>query len=416
MAPFEFNSTTHFLASYDSTTIDVYELMISSTSSPPSAVRATDCKLVTIIATCSRDQLEENQYDALKLFDEEIAGRDLRNLAEDLSQSHFYVNPLGNTFIDVSGGGGGFVDPAFGVQFFRLNDTFNWSQYGAVRPPPPSSVANLWDTRHGFPCRSGEKSEAIVDYKKQLKEKDEKLGELKTQLKSNTIDLESAKRDLEKYQKWCYDFSPVRCWVPSFKEEAIDAFWLLDEDCGGLPPPPTVQVWNADGKFDAENWWCIKANRRMQGGGETTMLVYYDGDFDYAVIDNPMTSRKERVSVPYKVKNGEFAADRNFSLGYFPFTWETPVELVPSLERGHGGGDGVQPSPLAHGDDGDGGGVLRTCVEEEHGDGDDVHEMREPSPLAREQELEGPWMERESWTCDEHLLQPTLHHKFTTQN
>ncbi|CAL1391938.1 unnamed protein product [Linum trigynum] len=364
MAPFEFNSTTHFVASYDSTTIDVYELMISSTSSPPSAVRATDCKLVTIIATCSRDQLEENQYDALKLFDEEIAGRDLRNLAEDLSQSHFYVNPLGNTFIDVSAGGGGFVDPAFGVQFFRLNDTFNWSQYGAVRPPPPTTVANLWDTRHGFPCRSGEKSEAIVDYKKQLKEKDEKLGELKTQLKSQTLDLESAKRDLEKYRKWCYDFryryrdtisaseapakirrrrvkvarstfvalsppavpiSPVRCRVPSFKEEAIDAFWLLDEDCGGLPPPPAVQVWSADGKFDAENWWCIKANRRVQGGGETTMLVYYDGDFDYAVIDNPMTSRKERVSVPYKVKNGEFAADRNFSLGYFPFTWEVRV-------------------------------------------------------------------------------------------
>ncbi|CAI0627712.1 unnamed protein product, partial [Linum tenue] len=142
-----------------------------------------------------------------KLFEEEITRRDLSNLAEDLSQSHFYVNPLGNCFIDVSAGDGEFVDPAFGVQFLRLNDTFNWSQYGAVNPPPPSTVDNLWDTRHGFPHRSGEKSKAIVDYKKQLNEKDEKLGKLKTQLRLNTLDLESAKRDMEKYSKWCYDFT-----------------------------------------------------------------------------------------------------------------------------------------------------------------------------------------------------------------
>ncbi|CAL1376616.1 unnamed protein product [Linum trigynum] len=267
MAPFEFNSTTHFVASSESTTIDVYELT-PSTTSPSSAVRTTDWKIVVTVAATSHQQ-QENQYDALKLFEEEITGRDLSNLAEYLSQSHFYVNPLGNCFIDVSAGDGEFVDPAFGVQFLRLNDTFNWSQYDAVNPPPPSTVGNLWDTHHGFPHRSGEKSEAIVDYKKQLNEKDEKLGKLKTQLRSNTLDLESAKRDMEKYCKWCYDFtcryrdtisaseaaakirrrrvkvarstfvalsppavsiSPVRCRVPLFKEEAIDAFWLLDED------------------------------------------------------------------------------------------------------------------------------------------------------------------------------------------
>ncbi|CAI0429432.1 unnamed protein product [Linum tenue] len=204
MAPFEFNSTTHFVASSESTTIDVYELT-PSTTSPSSAVRTTDWKIIATVAATSHHQ-QENQYDALKLFEEEITGRDLSNLAEDLSQSHFYVNPLGNCLIDVSAGDGEFVDPAFGVQFFRLNDTFNWSQYGAVNPPPSSTVGNLWDTRHGFPHRSGEKSEAIVDYKKQLNE-NEKLGKLKTQFRSNTLDLESAKRDLEKYCKWCYDFT-----------------------------------------------------------------------------------------------------------------------------------------------------------------------------------------------------------------
>ncbi|CAL1368657.1 unnamed protein product [Linum trigynum] len=133
MAPFEFNSTTHFVASSESTTIDVYELTLSTTS-PSSAVRTTDWKIVATVAATSHHQ-QENQYDALKLFEEEITGRDLRNLAEVLSQSHFYVNPLGNCFIDVSAGDGEFVDPAFGVQFLRLNDTFNWSQYGAVNPP-----------------------------------------------------------------------------------------------------------------------------------------------------------------------------------------------------------------------------------------------------------------------------------------
>ncbi|CAI0455835.1 unnamed protein product [Linum tenue] len=350
MAPFELNSTTHFVASSDSTTIDIYELTTSK-DSPPSAVKATDWKILATAAVTSHHQ-PEDQHDALKLFDEVITGRNLRNLAEDLSQFHFYVNPLGNTFIDVSAGGG-----QFGVQFFRLNDTFNWSQYGAFNPPP--AEAKLWHTRHGF-----SNGDTVVDYKKQLKAKDEKLVELKTELRSKTADLESEKRELDKYRKWCSDFryryrdtistsespakiwrrrvkvarstfvtlsppvvptSPVSCRVPSFKEEAIDAFWLLDEDCGGLPPPPAVQVWTADGKFDAENWWCIKANRRVQGGGETTMLVYYDGKFDYAEFYNPMTSRRERVPVPYKVKDGVLGANRNFSIGYFSFTWEVRV-------------------------------------------------------------------------------------------
>ncbi|CAI0455462.1 unnamed protein product [Linum tenue] len=358
MAPFELNSTIHFVASSDSRTIDVYELTTSK-DSPPSAVKATDWKIVAnVTVMTSHHQQEGDGYDALKLFDEVITGRDLRNLAEDLSRFHFYVNPLGNTFIHVSAGGGEFIHPAFGVQFFRLNDTFNWSQYGAFNPPP--AEAKLWHTRHGF-----SDGDAVVDYKKQLKAKDEKLVELKTELRSKTADLESEKRELDKYRKWCSDFryryrdtisaseaaakirrrrvkvarstfvslsppvvpnSPVRCRVPSFKEEAIDAFWLLDEDCGGFPPPPAVQVWTADGKFDAENWWCIKANRRVQGGGETTMLVYYDGKFDYAEFYNPMTSRRERVPVPYKVKDGGMlGANRNFSVGYFSFTWEVRV-------------------------------------------------------------------------------------------
>ncbi|CAL1391479.1 unnamed protein product [Linum trigynum] len=49
MAPFEFNSTTHFVASSESTTIDVYELT-PSTTSPSSAVRTTDWKIVATVA------------------------------------------------------------------------------------------------------------------------------------------------------------------------------------------------------------------------------------------------------------------------------------------------------------------------------------------------------------------------------
>ncbi|CAN0857474.1 hypothetical protein LINGRAHAP2_LOCUS6759 [Linum grandiflorum] len=358
MAPFDFISNITFVASADKTTIQVYELTTSTAS--PSAVRTTDWKTIGTIGGTHQD----HQYDSLKLFDEEIRGRDLRNLAEDLAQSHFFVNPHGNCFLDVSAGE--FVDPAFGVQYLRLNDTFNWSQYGVVKAPP---LHPLWSSRHALPYRGGEApeeeelNEAIVDYGKQLKGKEAKLGELSSRLASKKAELESAKKDVEKYRKWCSDFkyrykdtistleapvkikrrrvrvpkstfrvssppivpnSPVGCRVPSFKEETIDAFWLLDEDCGGFPLPPAVQVWSSDGKFDGENWWCIKANRRVQGG-ETTMLVYYEGEFDYAEFDNPMTSRRERVPVPYKVKNGEFAADRNFSLGYFSFTWEVRV-------------------------------------------------------------------------------------------
>ncbi|CAN1726001.1 hypothetical protein LINPERHAP1_LOCUS318 [Linum perenne] len=346
MAPFHFISSITFVASSDKSTIDVYELTTSTDS--PSALRTTDWKTVGIIGSH-----QNQQYDSLKLFDEEIRGRDLRNLAEDLAQSHLFVNPHGNCFLDVSAGK--FVDPAFGVRYLRLNDIFNWSQYGIVKPPPSPT----WSSRHALPYRGG----APEEVKKQLKGKEEKLGKLSSRLGSKKAELESAKRDVEKYRKWCSDFkyryrdtistseapvkikrrrvgvpkstfrlssppnvpnSPIGCRVPSFKEETIDAFWLLDEDCGGFPLPPAVQVWSSDGKFDGENWWCIKANRRVQGG-ETTMLVYYEGDFDYAEFDNPMTSRRERVPVPYKVKNGEFAADKNFSLGYFSFTWEVRV-------------------------------------------------------------------------------------------
>ncbi|CAL1413674.1 unnamed protein product [Linum trigynum] len=361
MAPsFELASADHFVTSSDRSTIEVYEL----NSANPSIVRKFDWEKVAVIivaAAAGRGQHQElhHQYDGLKVLNKEIKDQELKNLAADLTQSHLMVNPHGNCYLDVTSTSS-FVDPTFGVEYYRVNDIFGWCRRYGVTPPPATVTSTTWSQHHdmmfGVP---------VVDYESQLKAKDDEIRGLDTEIDAKRAEVEAAAADMERCRKWNADLKSAHPSVPSgpgaivkLQERRLsvltatflvsaasaaaarrptpvvglgfrvpefdkgdvpfDGFNLVDQDCRGLPAPPAVRVRTRDGWFDTHNWWYVMSrSQKYLGGNAGRVLVFYDGDFSYAEVQNPRCNRREKVPVPYKME-GEFAADRNFDLVYSP--------------------------------------------------------------------------------------------------
>ncbi|CAN1343302.1 hypothetical protein LINPERPRIM_LOCUS39753, partial [Linum perenne] len=120
---------THFVASSDGTTIQIYKLTTDPTTHP-SSIRKEHWKNVATINTTAKDHQDVSLYDGLQFEDNHgrIEGREsLTMLAQHLAQLGFLVSPQGYCFHDV-------IEHEMFVEleihYLRLNDLFCWSHHG----------------------------------------------------------------------------------------------------------------------------------------------------------------------------------------------------------------------------------------------------------------------------------------------
>ncbi|CAI0428936.1 unnamed protein product [Linum tenue] len=211
MAPFDFKSNKHFVASSDGVTLQVYELT-KLTLTHPSSIRKTHWRKVANINTNldgggddDNTADETRTYDGLVFFDGhgKIEGREaLTKLAQHLKRLSLMVSPGGHCFQDVNELGG-YVD--FGLHYLRLNDLFSWPHHGvdlARTDMWRSSELKYHDPRHSQRSKQttgGGSTISMEKYKENLREKKEdELQELREEMgKLN----ETKEEELQKLRK-----------------------------------------------------------------------------------------------------------------------------------------------------------------------------------------------------------------------
>ncbi|CAI0428937.1 unnamed protein product [Linum tenue] len=210
MAPFDFKSNKHFVASSDGVTLQVYELT-KLTLTHPSSIRKTHWRKVANINTNldgggddDNTADETRTYDGLVFFDGhgKIEGREaLTKLAQHLKRLSLMVSPGGHCFQDVNELGG-YVD--FGLHYLRLNDLFSWPHHGvdlARTDMWRSSELKYHDPRHSQRSKqttgggSTISMEKYKELKRLLTEKDEKLVNLKEEMDDELQNLREKKED-----------------------------------------------------------------------------------------------------------------------------------------------------------------------------------------------------------------------------
>ncbi|CAN0857476.1 hypothetical protein LINGRAHAP2_LOCUS6760 [Linum grandiflorum] len=344
MAPFELRSINLFISSSDNATVDIYELTADDD------VAATDWTLVASAGPLAKTQ---PHYDALKVFDKMIKGRPLRNLAEDLTQSHVLVNLEGLCFLDVRN----FIHPILGFQFLRLQDLFLWSHYGVCNSTSITTVWNPRDILYGG---------VVVDHAGRIAEKDAELENLTHQVLEMEAQLDQAKSELSFFRKhyWgavlpsskgkpALDAEGRRRKLPpttfarvagkgagdrfrgmSLDVKAVDNFDVIDGEEEVGPAPEFKVGWDASkgGKFDSENWWYVRSSHP---DGGSTMVAYYEGSFDYVEFYNGHTGKKERVPVPCAV-DANFKATRHLRLASLSsLHFRVVFTYIPSIPLTH---------------------------------------------------------------------------------
>ncbi|CAI0554596.1 unnamed protein product [Linum tenue] len=188
MAPFDFKSDKHFIASPDGTTLKVYELI--NPTIHPSSIRKIHWREVATITANDDDEVAEESYDGLLFFDGhgKIEGREaLTKLAQYLTRLRLMVSPEGYCFQDVTGLG---EHNDFGIQYLRLNDLFNWPRHGvdAAR----SSVWHRLELRYVMPkYKKSPKQTTGVGVSK------EKYEELKTMLRVKNEELAKVREEMD---------------------------------------------------------------------------------------------------------------------------------------------------------------------------------------------------------------------------
>ncbi|CAI0627499.1 unnamed protein product [Linum tenue] len=328
-ASYELKSPKQFVASSDKSKIDVYELT-RDPSTNASNVRISEWK--------KKGTAPPQSYDALKVFSREIKGQALRNLADDLVQSRLLINREGFCFIDVTS----FVDPKFGVQYFRAQDLFAWSQYGV--DDEENNVAARTTTWN--PCDMQAAGAVVLDYGEMVREKEERVYQLRYKVTPLKIPTQATK-ELEEYQKLNYWGAPppsrlvlaAEALIPALQRRrrastlairvgspsAASRFWssgppldgksgvnnlvVVDQEVGDQAFG-TIDGETRDGRFDAGNWWYV---RTTHPDGGATLIAYYEGSFAHAEVYNGYTGRRELVPLPYAI-DSNFRSDTRFYL------------------------------------------------------------------------------------------------------
>ncbi|CAN1158746.1 hypothetical protein LINPERHAP2_LOCUS22309 [Linum perenne] len=181
MAPFNFNSETHFITSIDGTTLQVNELTYPTIHT--SSIRNTHWNRVATINPSAVDQ----GYDGLQFVNGRIEGREaLTMLAQHLARSHMFVNPEGYCFHDVT------EHEMFGdceIQYLQLNDLFCWSLHGI------KSVKSQYEEMDSMRDDAEELGEARDEIKKLRKMLLEKNCEIRSLVEKHGDEVEKLKEE-----------------------------------------------------------------------------------------------------------------------------------------------------------------------------------------------------------------------------
>ncbi|CAI0407380.1 unnamed protein product [Linum tenue] len=190
MAPFDFKSNKHFVASSDGATLQVYELT-KPTLTHPSSIRKTHWREVANINTSlddDDDMAEQTKNDGHG----RIEGREaVTKLAQHLKLLSLMVSPGGHCFQDVNEMGE-YVE--FGAHYLRLNDLFSWPHHGvglAATTGWGRSELRYHDPRHGQRSKrtvggNMVSMEMYEELRRALKKNDEELRNLKEEKNDTT--------------------------------------------------------------------------------------------------------------------------------------------------------------------------------------------------------------------------------------
>ncbi|CAN1814998.1 hypothetical protein LINPERHAP1_LOCUS27288 [Linum perenne] len=338
MAPFNFKSETHFVASSDGTTIQIYELTTDPTTHP-SSIRKAHWKNVATINPTAEDHQDVSLYDGLQFEDGHgrIEGREsLTMLAQHLAQLGFLVSPQGYCFHDVTEHEM-FVE--LEIHYLRLNDLFCWSHHGVNQ-----SLTTSWSrselkqhvpeggdklmrimTRYvtvrrerfeDLKRRVRVQREEIEEKDEETKKKDEEIERLKKEKKEEEAKTKKVVEELAKCQKqpsWAFlpstklvrqnsetkqKYLERRQRVPpgtfslftnfgfpyvsnsanlvdNMSVNSMEYVNLIDEPESNIKEwPPLPTQYVYIVDFDTSDWWYLKTTH-PEGG--LTMLVYYEG-------------------------------------------------------------------------------------------------------------------------------------------
>ncbi|CAN1191125.1 hypothetical protein LINPERPRIM_LOCUS39753, partial [Linum perenne] len=305
---------THFVASSDGTTIQIYKLTTDPTTHP-SSIRKEHWKNVATINTTAKDHQDVSLYDGLQFEDNHgrIEGREsLTMLAQHLAQLGFLVSPQGYCFHDV-------IEHEMFVEleihYLRLNDLFCWSHHGVNQ-----SLTTSWsrsELKQHVP-EGGDKlmrimtryvtvrRERFEEFKRRLRVQREEIEDMKdeiAQLKDKSwtflpsttklvrANSETKQKYLERRQRvppgtfalqtnfgFPYVSNSVNL-VDNMSIWSMGKVDLVDEPESSIkewPPLRTQYVRIGNGSavdFDTSDWWYLKTTH-PEGG--LTMLVYYE--------------------------------------------------------------------------------------------------------------------------------------------
>ncbi|CAI0428537.1 unnamed protein product [Linum tenue] len=290
MAPFDFKSNKHFVASSDGVTLQVYELT-KSTLTHPSSIRKTHWREVASINTNldgddgggDNTADETRTYDGLVFFDGhgKIQGWEaLTKLAQHLKRLTLMVNPGGHCFQDVNELGE-YVD--FGVHYLRLNDLFSWPHHGVDLTRTDmwgSSELKYHDPRHGQRSKhmeggSGISMEKYKELKRLLTEKDEKLVNLKEEMDDELQNLREKKEDE----------------LQELKEEIGKLNEAKEEELKKLRKEKDEELRKLSKKKDVE----LQMLRKGKDGGAALQKIRKEKDDELRKLKNEMEEEMEKL-------------------------------------------------------------------------------------------------------------------------
>ncbi|CAN0903798.1 hypothetical protein LINGRAHAP2_LOCUS22749 [Linum grandiflorum] len=364
MAPFDFKSSNHFVASSDGTTLQVHELTANHMVHPFSIRKAHWKQVANINMTSLEDdddpdeETEQISYDGLLFFDghgRTEGSKALTVLAKHPKGLRLLVNPEGYCFEESME----FADYAdFGIHYVRLNDLFSWPHHRVNL-----ATTSVW-SRSELKYQVPKPKKKLEELKRQLKEKDEELekadevkdGELEKLRKEKDeemrvlkkkkdeekekvrkaeealeklkVEMKNAKEELQRilklhkandrmdtkrrkvppetfiYSEKPYDFLSSN--IPRMEPHLYvpNGVQFVDEESSGWPSPTSfhVVIGKNNRGFDKNNWWFAKTNH-PEGG--MTMLAYYDGNFSQLITSGPSRTirlpfLKDATLVPVK--------------------------------------------------------------------------------------------------------------------
>ncbi|CAN1123267.1 hypothetical protein LINPERPRIM_LOCUS3168 [Linum perenne] len=178
MAPFNFKSDQHFIASSDKTTLHIYELLNNNIASPSSIRKTHWTELAAVTTSCDGD----HEYDGLVFFDGhgKIEGQvELTKLAQELTLLRLMVSPEGYCYQEVTEVG---EHKDFGIHYLRLNDLFDWSRHGV-----DLTTTSVWGRSELRYCDKQSKNKPQQKIGSVTKEK---YDELKKLMKSKNDEIE----------------------------------------------------------------------------------------------------------------------------------------------------------------------------------------------------------------------------------